>query len=351
MVSFFSIKMKPSYLLLLMAVMLSSCYKDVAIEKPISFTKPANFPEPVYQFKNNSLTQQGFILGRKLFYDPILSKDSSISCSSCHQQFAAFAHSGHSLSHGINGLFGIRNAPGIFNAAWHQTFMWDGGINHIEVMPTAPIENAVEMNETMGNVVAKLKRSHNYKQLFEAAFGKQEITDKLMLLALAQFMGSMVSANAKYDKYIRNESGGNLSAEEKNGMAIFKAKCATCHSGELFTDFSFRNNGLDQNFNKDNGRAHITQLAEDEGKFMVPSLRNVELTAPYMHDGRFWTLEAVLNHYQKEVKKSSTLDPALIQPNDALGIDLNETEKQQVIAFLKTLTDWEFVNDKRFSEP
>jgi cytochrome c peroxidase len=333
------------------SLLLSSCFKDVAVEKPISFSKPANFPPPVYQFKNNPLTQQGFILGRALFYDPILSKDSSISCSSCHQQFAAFAHSGHSLSHGINGLFGTRNAPGIFNAAWHKSFMWDGGVNHIEVMPTAPIENPVEMDETMKNVVEKVKRKKHYREMFQAAFGNQPITDKLLLLALAQFMGAMVSGHSKYDKYIRNEAGGKLTEEELKGLYVFKAKCAACHQGELFTDFSFRNNGLDESFAKDIGRALITQQPEDEGKFIVPSLRNVELTAPYMHDGRFWSLEAVLNHYAAGVKQSPTLDPFLYSSNGKPGIELNETEKRQIIAFLKTLTDWEFVNDKRFSEP
>ncbi|MCS6818755.1 MAG: cytochrome c peroxidase [Chitinophagales bacterium] len=329
----------------------SSCQKDPKVEQPVRFYVPSNFPEPVYRFHKNPLTQEGFNLGRKLFYDPILSRDSTISCGSCHQQFVAFAHAGHSLSHGIEDRFGIRNAPGIFNAAWHKSFMWDGGVNHLEVMPTAPIGNPLEMDETMANVVRKLNRSEIYRKWFKAAFGTDLITDRLMLLALAQFMGAMVSANSKYDKYVRGEPGGNFSEQEKRGLELFRAKCASCHSGELFTDYSFRNNGLDTEFNKDKGRALITALKEDEGKFVVPSLRNVELTAPYMHDGRFWTLEQVLEHYEKGVKISATLDPLLVHSNGKTGISMTPDEKTQIIAFLKTLTDWEFVNDKRFAEP
>jgi cytochrome c peroxidase len=333
-----------------LVLLISSCYKDAEIEQPISFSKPANFPEPHYTFQNNELTQQGFLLGRKLFYDPILSKDSSISCGSCHQQFAAFAHSGHKTSHGIHGLFGTRNTPSIFNMAWSKNFMWDGGIIHIEKMPVAPINNPVEMDETMLNVVLKLNRSKEYRTRFKEVFGKNEIDDQQLLRAFAQFMGAMISANSKYDKYVRGESGGKLNTDEQAGLKLFQQKCAACHSTDLFTDYSFRNNGLDQNFSSDNGRAHITQLAEDEGKFRVPSLRNVEVTAPYMHDGRFWSLEKVVAHYATSVVKSSTLDPLLIQPNDKLGIPLSDKEQQQIVAFLKTLTDQEFLNDKRFSE-
>lgn len=342
--------LRPIVVCALFSVGLVSCYKDVEIEQPISFSKPANFPEPHYNFQNNELTQQGFLLGRKLFYDPILSKDSSISCGSCHQQFVAFAHSGHRLSHGINNQFGIRNTPGIFNMAWNKNFMWDGGVNHIEVMPTAPITNPVEMDESMLNIVAKLNKSSEYKTQFKEVFGKDVIDDQQLLKSLAQFMGAMVSSDGKYDKYIRGESGGKLNEDETAGLKLFQQKCASCHSTDLFTDYSFRNNGLDQNFSGDNGRAHITQLAEDEGKFRVPSLRNVEVTAPFMHDGRFWTLEEVMKHYANGVQKSPTLDPLLIQPNDKLGIPLTQKEQQQIVAFLKTLTDHEFLNDKRFSE-
>jgi len=334
----------------LFSIMLVSCFKDNEIQQPIEFKKPSNLPEPHYSFQKNELTQKGFLLGRKLFYDPILSKDSSISCGSCHQQFAAFAHSGHKTSHGINGLFGTRNSPGIFNNAWNKSFMWDGGVNHIEVMPTAPITNPVEMDETMLDVVMKLNRSKEYQTNFKEVFGKDVIDDQQLLRAFAQFMGAIVSANSKYDKYARGESGGKLNEDETAGLKLYQQKCATCHSTDLFTDYSFKNNGLDQTFEKDNGRAHITQLPEDEGKFRVPTLRNVEVTAPYMHDGRFWTLEEVVQHYTKGVQKSPTLDPLLIQPNDKLGIPLTEKEQQQLVLFLKTLTDHEFLNDKRFSE-
>ncbi len=334
-----------------LAAALTGCFKDVEIEKPIQFLKPSNFPAPHYEFKTNTLTQDGFILGRKLFYDPILSRDSSTSCGSCHQQFVAFAHSGHRLSHGVDHLFGTRNSPGIFNAAWNKNFMWDGGVNHIEVMPTAPITNPVEMDETMLHVVQKLNRNSAYKQLFKNAFGTDTIDDRHMLYALSQFMGAMVSANSKYDKYVRGEKGGTFNTDEKAGLELFKKNCTSCHSGELFTDYSFANNGLDKSFSDDEGRGLITLLDEDKGKFRIPSLRNVEVTSPYMHDGRFWTLEEVITHYAEKVVSSSTIDQRLIQENGKLGIVLTKQEQTQIITFLKTLTDYEFMNDKRFSEP
>lgn len=342
--------MKYLYLFaLVQLLLLSACLKDEAIEQPVQFVQPANFPAPQYNFGSNPLSQEGFLLGKRLFYDPVLSKDSSISCGSCHQQFAAFAHSGHRLSHGINNLFGTRNTPGMFNLAWNKSFMWDGGVNHIEVMPTAPINNPVEMDETMENVVRKLNQSVSYKTQFKAVFGKDEIDDQQLLKALAQFIGAMVSSNSKYDKYARGEHGTQLSKEESAGQKLFQQKCASCHSSDLFTDYSFRNNGLDATFEKDHGRARVTQLPEDEGKFHVPSLRNVEVTAPYMHDGRFWTLEEVIEHYHSGVKLSATLDP-LLNNNGVKGIPMSKQEKGQIIAFLKTLTDYEFLNDKRFSE-
>ncbi len=228
--------------------------------------------------------------------------------------------------------------------------MWDGGIIHIEKMPVAPINNPVEMDETMLNVVVKLNRSQAYKAKFKEVFGSNEIDDQQVLKAIAQYMGAMVSANSKYDKYKRGEAGGSFNTDETAGLKLFEQKCASCHSTDLFTDYSFRNNGLVLNFQNDDGRAHITQMAEDIGKFRVPSLRNVEVTAPYMHDGRFGSIEKVLHHYANTVQKTPTLDPLLIQPNDKLGIALTEQQQQQIVLFLKTLTDHEFLTDKRFSE-
>ncbi len=313
---------------------------------PYTFAVPSNFPEPAYTFQNNKVTKAGFELGRELFYDPILSRDNSVSCGTCHKQYAAFSDYQHPLSHGIDDQFTTRNSTGIFNVAWNTSFMWDGGINHIEVMPIAPITNPLEMDETLANVLYKLNNHSTYPEKFKQAFGIDQITSKEVLLAFAQFMGMMISSNSKFDKYQRNEQGGTMTQEELNGMALFQNKCGSCHEGVLQTNQSFRNNGLDDDFTNDYGRYLITGQEHDKGKFKVPSLRNAYITPPYMHDGRFETLEEVIDHYRFSVKQSSTLDPLL-----ATGLQLSEEEKQSIIAFIKTLTDNEFTKDEKFKEP
>ncbi len=326
-----------------------SCKTDSEIlpsisKEDIQIKWPDYFPQPEYNFENNSLTKEGFYLGKKLFYDPILSKDSTISCGSCHQSFVAFAHADHKLSHGINNLQGIRNAPGLYNLIWQKSFFWDGGARHIELQPIAPIINPVEMGETIDHVVYKLRRNNAYKSLFNKAFMSDSITSQLLLKALAQFMGALISTNSKYDRYIQNPKMNPFTDDEKDGLALFENKCSSCHPAPLFTDGFFRNNGLDSTF-IDSGRYRITNLPSDWGKFKVPSLRNVEVTYPYMHNGRFETLEQVLEHYNNGVLQSVTLDPLLRN-----GIALNNTEKRKIITFLKTLTDRDFIQDKRFSE-
>ena len=315
-------------------------------QAPIEFVIPAGFPAPVYDFANNEVNRKRFELGRRLFYDPILSRDNSISCGSCHQQEGAFAHIDHRVSHGIDNLNGTRNSPALFNLAWHNSFFWDGGSNHIEVQPIAPIENPVEMDETLANVVNKLRSNNSYRSQFQAAYGSDSITSQMMLKALAQFMSLLVSSNSKYDKYIRGESGGQLSAQELNGLNLFRLKCGSCHTEPLFTDLTFRNNGLDSTFQDDPGRAIITQSAADSGKFKVPSLRNIEVSFPYMHDGSLNTLAKVLDHYSDGVKSSATLDPSL-----AGGIPLTTQEKADIISFLKTLTDYRFLTNPDFADP
>ncbi|MBL7930010.1 MAG: cytochrome-c peroxidase [Bacteroidia bacterium] len=332
---------------LLIPAVFSACSVDPDLspaplpEEKIEFVIPQGFPQPVYNFTGNPLTTDGFKLGRKLFHDPLLSRDNSTSCESCHQQFASFAHLDHPVSHGIDNQFGTRNSPSLFNLIWHPSFMWDGGINHIEVQPIAPITNPIEMDESLGNVINKLRNHPQYPALFKKAFGSDSITTQLMLRAFAQFMGMMNSYRSKYDKYIRGEA--ELTLQENSGLNIFRAKCESCHKEPLFSDFSFRNNGLDDVFPSDSGRAHITSLPEDIGKFKVPSLRNVSVSRPYMHDGRLQTLSQCIDHYRFHVKPSPTLDPLLVN-----GITLSESEKQDLLQFLNTLTDYEFINDPRF---
>ena len=208
------------------AVLMASCRVDPAIpshkaDPPVNnivFTVPPGWPQPVYSYQSNPLTENGFRLGRKLFYEVRLSRDNTISCGSCHQDFAAFAHSAHSFSHGIDGQFGIRNSPGLFNLNWHPAFMWDGGVNHIEVQPLAPITNPVEMDETMDKVINKLTADVTYRAMFKDAFGDETVNSQRIFRALAQFQGMLVSSNSRYDKYVRGESGGDLSAQELNGL-------------------------------------------------------------------------------------------------------------------------------------
>lgn len=335
-------------LALWLSIFLYSCeYDPVIIEElpadNISLVVPQGWAYPNYDFSSNTLTTEGFILGRRLFYDTKLSKDNTISCGSCHQQFAAFSHLDHSVSHGIYGLFGTRNSPPLFNLNWHTNFMWDGGVNHIEVQPLAPITNPVEMDEDITTVVNKLQADLTYPKLFKDAFGTDIITSQLMFKAMVQFMGMLVSSNSKYDLYSRGET--TLTAQELSGLNLFQQKCNTCHTTPLFTNFNYMNNGLDSTF-ADAGRAMITLSPADSGTFKVPSLRNVALTRPYMHDGRFNTLNQVLEHYNSGVKHSSTLSPQL-----AGGIPLTNQEKLDIIAFLNTLTDYTFIQDERFKDP
>lgn len=333
------------FISLLFACIYVSCKKDVEVSSfadEIKLVIPDGWPTPAYNFENNPLTKEGFELGRKLFYDPILSRDNSISCGSCHQQFAGFSHLDHAVSHGINDLNGTRNAPALSNLIWHNDFMWDGGVNHIEVQPIAAITNPVEMDETVSNLVTKLQNDSEYPSLFKKAFGTDVLSSQLMLRAIAQFTGMLNSYQSRYDDYISGKIQFN--AEEETGLNLFRQKCKTCHTEPLFTNYNFINNGLDATF-ADSGRARITNDANDIGKFRVPSLRNVALSYPYMHDGRFKTLTEVLNHYSTGIHLSATLDPLL-----ANGIPLTVTESQQIVTFLNTLTDTRFTKDKRFAE-
>lgn len=312
----------------------------------LSFVSPANFPEPVYRFVNNPLTSSGVELGKKLFYDPILSKDYSIACSNCHQPFAAFANLDHDVSHGVDDCFGTRNAPALFNLVWQKEFMWDGGVKHIEFSPLNALTSDCEMANNLDTIVGRLKNNASYAVMFDKAFGPGEINSQRLLRALAQFTSILVSATSKYDKVMRHEPGFFFTPVEQKGYELFKAHCSSCHAEPLFTDGSYRSNGLDI-FSADPGRDTITNLASDRGKFKVPSLRNVELSRPYMHDGRFYTLEEVLDHYASGVQANPNLDPQFKKGNRR-GIELSQEEKQELLLFLKTLTDREFVKDKRF---
>lgn len=319
------------------------------IDTFLGFQKPANFPEPIYNFANNKLTKEGFELGRTLFYEGRLSRDNSISCGSCHIQSAAFTQHGHDVSHGIDDRLGTRNSPPIMNLAWNKAFMWGGGVFDLDLQPIAPITAHEEMDENLENVMAKLRLMPKYTALFKNAFGTTEINTARMMKALSQFMLMCVSSNSKYDKVMRKEHNTTFSTEEQEGYTLFKQKCASCHTEPLFTDGAFRNNGLAPSPVNDLGLYTATLIDTDRYKFKVPSLRNLRYTAPYMHDGRHFSLNAVLEHYSSQVQQLPNLDPILVQ-NGNLGITLSTTDKTKILAFLNTLNDETFINNSSLAE-
>jgi cytochrome c peroxidase len=323
---------------------------------------PQYFPPP-RDFSSNPLTKQGIKLGRLLFYDPILSDDSTQSCSSCHNQTNSFVDGNNKFSIGIDGIAGNRNSMAVFNVAWYSSFFWDGRVATIEAQALQPVENPIEMHEDWPDAIRKLTAHKDYAKLFYEAFGIDAITKEHAAKAMGQFMRTMVSANSRYDKNKRGElfgTGQEFTDDEERGFELFMnnatatgdgADCFHCHGSELFADVSpngqFRNNGLDaaQSINdfSDPGRGAITNNPTDYGKFKA-------LTAPYMHDGRFQTLDEVIEFYNSGVKNSVTVDPQMIHPSFT-GLNLSNADKAALKAFLLTLTDEEFINNSNFSRP
>lgn len=347
--------MKKTKLLLIVMVLIFSCSEtsDVVKYEPATMEveMPSNFPDIVYNLDNNQVTKAGFELGKDLFYEGKLSLNNSIPCAFCHEQAFAFTHHGHNLSHGVNGGIGFRNAQPIQNMAFQTSFMWDGAASHLDLQPIIPLTSELEMGETTSNVISKLEADPYYQDQFTRAFENGEVNTENMLKALSQFMIMMVSSNSKYDKYVRNEDNVVFTQLESDGLSTFQIKCATCHATDLFSDQSFRNNGLPINPQlNDTGRFGVLEDANDMYKFKVPSLRNVEVTYPYMHDGRFSTLEVVLDFYDSGVVDNGNVDEQLLREDGTYGISLSDYEKESLIAFLKTLTDNEFLEDERFSE-
>ncbi|NQX85721.1 MAG: c-type cytochrome [Flavobacteriaceae bacterium] len=311
------------------------------IKNTYFFNPPQYFPQPTYDFQKNPLDSNKIELGRLLFYDPLLSANNSVSCASCHSPFNAFAHTDHDLSHGIFDSIGNRNAPALFNLAWQKSFMWDGAVNHLDMQALAPITHPSEMGSTINDVIEKLNASEEYKTLFFIAFQDSIINTSKILKSLSQFQLTLVSASAKYDQVMLGKDV--FSDQEKNGHQLFKKNCAICHTEPLFSNFKFETNALpvDPSLN-DLGRYSITQNPEDKNKFKVPSLRNLSYTYPYMHDGRFATLKEAIDHYTSNIENSDRLSPALKLP-----IKLTSNEKVDLIAFLLTLNDKEFVFNKK----
>jgi cytochrome c peroxidase len=298
---------------------------------------------------DNPTTRQGVELGRHLFYDPILSGDSTMSCASCHAPEFAFTDHGKRVSRGIRGFDGRRNAPSLTNIGWNQTQFWEGRRLTLEQQAGDPVPAHDEMDLPWADAVRRLQRSASYPALFRAAFRSADISQDRAVKAIAQFERTFVSVNSPYDRFLRG--AGTLTASERHGYVLFfteKADCFHCHVNNTFTDFGFQNNGLDSIF-VDPGRSAVTFDDNDVGKFKTPTLRNIVFTAPYMHDGRFATLEEVLDHYDSHAKYTPTVNPFIRVNGRTLG--LSPQDKLDVIAFLKTLTDSSFVNNPSLRSP
>ena len=310
---------------------------------PYRFTMSGTFPIPDLP-RDNPLTEERVALGKALFNETALSRDGTLSCASCHVKNFAFTDA-RRFSLGVRGQKGARNSMSLTNLAWKTSFFWDGRAPTLRAQALMPIEDHTEMDETLGHVTAKLAAMKEYPPLFTAAFGSPEITTEKLGLAIEQFMLTLTSFDAKFDRALRGKAV--LSEDEKRGFELFMtefdprtgqrgADCFHCHGGPLFSDHQFHNNGLAPD-EADTGRHRVTKLESDRGKFATPSLRNIARTAPYMHDGRIATLEEVVAHYSTGVKRSATLDPNLAKHPDG-GLRLSAEDQRALVAFLRTLT-------------
>jgi len=325
-------------------------HQPLTAAAPDPLPRPLNFPVPVTVLRPVADEPAAFELGRALFYDQILSGDGTVSCGSCHEQSKAFTD-GRALAVGVGGQRGPRNAPALQNLRWRRGFMADGGARGLELQALAPLSSPLEMHLPLAEALARLNANAAYRRRFAAVFGPGTIDTPQLLRALAAFTAALTSARSPYDRWARHEPGARLSPAALRGRVLFAGQCAGCHAGELFTDESFRNNGLDRRWPTDSGRARISLRPADAGRFKVPSLRNVARTAPYMHDGRFRSLPAVLAHYAHGVRPSPTLDPLLRPPGRRLGLTLSAKQQADLLAFLHTLTDEEFLRDPRLGPP
>lgn len=336
---------------------LAGCEKDPTPEPPgevydptpYELVIPQGFPDMVIP-ADNPMSVEGVFLGRQLFYDSILSGDNTQSCGSCHAAAFNFSDNRKRFSEGITGDIGTRNSMAVINVGWMDDLFWDGRAKGLEDQALEPVPNPIEMHLEWSEAMTKLNSHTEYPELFFKAFGTREIDSTLVVKAIAQFERTMISSNSKWDKYLRGEV--SLTQAEAQGFEIFfteKGDCFHCHATILFTDNLPHNNGLDSEFT-DKGYGDITKDPNDDGKFKTPTLRNIALTAPYMHDGRFETLEDVVDFYSEGVQWSPTIDPLMKKVNQG-GVRLTDQEKQNLIAFIKTLTDTTFINNPDFSNP
>lgn len=370
------------YLIVLAALMAFSCARNIGKEEPQpdfnAALRPYELQIPDYFSRNirlpndNPLTEQGVALGRMLFYDTRLSSDNRVSCASCHRQSAAFSDNSQ-FSMGVEGRIGTRNSMSLANLLWVNRLFWDGRVTSLEEQALHPLRDPKEMNMSPEEAAAKLQSIPEYPPRFKQVFGSEHITPTNIAKALAQFQRTLISSNSRYDRYLRGEY--RPTSLELQGIQLFfthpipeiglrGGNCGDCHIGPLVqgdpTAFrGFHNNGLDNDANLSPGLQAVTNNPNDRGKFRAVSLRNIALTAPYMHDGRFRTLEEVLEHYDQHIQMSRTLDPLIIEASNEIRTDndapvklhLTEQEKRAIIAFLHMLTDSTFIQDRRFANP
>lgn len=309
-------------LLAVFAFGLSSIKTVVAVKQPV------NFPAP--KAISGQLTVEGITLGQRLFDDALLSKNGKLACASCHNQTDGYASAGIKINFGVDSnVLGTRNTPALMNLQWKHSYFRDGRETQLRNTAVNAIQSPAEMGEKMENVVHRLNQSKRYRQQFLTVFGTEEITESNLTAAIEQYLLSLVSANSKYDKLVVHQQN-KFTTDELEGLKLFKEKCSSCHGTDLFSDESLRNIG--------------TGTSNDPiKKFKVPSLRNVEVTGPYLHDGRFNTLEEVLQYYADGMKPEKGLDPVFLKEGN-VGIPMSKVEQAKIIAFLKTLTDPAFLN-------
>lgn len=355
--------MKKSFIILtafIAIIILKSCKKDDEIldyqPTPYNLQIPYGFPQMVIPW-DNPLTEEGVELGRRLFYDERLSGDNTMSCATCHHPSMNFTDTAQ-FSTGIDGYQGNRNSMPLINLGWQNFYFWDGRAATLEDQILQPVINPIEMNDKWPDVIAELKEDNLYPEMFRKAFGSRGIDSVKVSKAIAQFLRTMISGNSKYDRmrqgleaFTPQELAGlelfNRDKDEANNIA--GGDCFHCHGEPTFSDNLFHNNALDATF-ADLGRAIVTGNPNDAGKFKSPTLRNIALTAPYMHDGRFATLSDVVDHYSFGLVNSPTVDPLMKFVADG-GVLLTPTEKNQIIAFLNTLTDTDFATNPKFQDP
>jgi len=361
-------------IILFLIVGVWACQHEVMTSGPTPFVLdiPNNFP-PMAIPEDNPLTVEGVELGRHLFYEELLSGDNSISCASCHSPAVAFSDDGNQFSVGIDGIAGKRNSMALMNLGWDNFYFWDGRAATLEDQILQPVTDPIEMHDTWQNVSTELEQVPMYQRMFLEAFETTDIDSLLVAKAIAQFLRTMISGNSRFDQAQRFETsltldeqlalgqlwdveaGSILDTTIVNGQVFVGAggaDCFHCHptTNGLLTDGQLHNNGLDSVFT-DLGAGGFNGLASDMGRFKTPTLKNIALTAPYMHDGRFNTLEEVIDHYNNGGHFSSTVDPFMKFTDPNSTMDLSQAKKDQLLALLNSFTDWDFVNNPDFQDP